>query len=64
MQWYADGTTVIIKNLNEINIVTTFHKHSMASEAEINKDKTEILKIGDKKEDKNNKYYKKNQTKS
>ena len=60
VQSYADDTTVIIKNLHEINsILTTFHKHSMASEAEINEEKTEIFKIGDKKEDKNNKYYKK-----
>ena len=60
VQSYADDTTVIIKNLNEINsIITTFHKHTMASEAEINEEKTEIFKIGDKKEGKNNKYYKK-----
>ena len=60
VQSYADDTTVIIKNLNEINsIITTFHKHSIASEAEINEEKTEIFKIGDKKDDKNNKYYKK-----
>ena len=60
VQSYADDTTVIIKNLNEINnILTTFYKHSMASEAEVNEEKTEIFKIGDKKEDSNNKYYKK-----
>ena len=60
VQSYADDTTVIITNLNEINsIITTFHKHSMALEAEINQEKTEIFKIGDKQEDENNKYYKK-----
>ena len=59
IQAYADDITIVVKRINEINnILTTFNNHSKASEAEINKDKTEILKIGNKIE-KNNDYHEK-----
>ena len=63
IQAYADDVTIIVKHLHEINnILTTFNKHSKASEAEINTDKTEILKIGNKTEN-NDKYENKIKTK-
>ena len=51
IQSYADDNTIIIKKTHELNnILQVYEKHTKASEAEINKDKTEIFKIGNQKE--------------
>ena len=47
IQSYADDTTILIKGPNELKeIERIFHNHSLASEAEINTDKTEIFRLG------------------
>ena len=50
IQSYADDNTVIIKNIQEYNqVLKIYNKHALASEAKINVEKTEILKIGESK---------------
>ena len=49
IQSYADDTTIIIRNPNELKeIEKEYEKHSIASESKLNADKTQILKLGNK----------------
>ena len=49
IQSYADDTTIIINQQNEIKyIYEIFNKHSQASEAAINMEKTQIFRLGDR----------------
>ena len=47
LQTYADDTTIIIRNHNELKeIEKIYTTHERASEAKLNKEKTQILKLG------------------
>ena len=49
IQSYADDTTIIINQQNEIKyIYEIFNKHSQPSEAAINMEKTQIFRLGDR----------------
>ena len=49
VQCYADDTTIIINKLREMKAVNEIYKrHSEASEAKINEDKTQIFRLGEK----------------
>ena len=49
VQSYADDMTIIINTPNEINEISSiFDKHSLASEAKINKEKTQAFAIGNR----------------
>ena len=57
VQSYADDTTIIIQNPRELDEVEEiFRKHAMASEAEINEEKTEILRLGKPHKNENEKF--------
>ena len=54
IQSYADDTTIIIKSPKELQeIEKIFAKHAIASEAEINTEKTEIFRLGKPRNDEN-----------
>ena len=56
VQCYADDSTIIIKNPNEIKeIQQIYNNHSAASESKINDDKTQIFKLGRQNNDKEEK---------
>ena len=49
MQCYADDTTIIINKPREMKAVNEIYKrHSEASEAKVNEDKTQIFRLGRK----------------
>ena len=61
IQSYADDNTIIMKNPQELkNILKVYDKHAQASEAEINEEKTEILKLGNKTKHEEDSFNKKN----
>ena len=48
IQSYADDNTFLIRHATEYNeILSTYQKHSVASGAQINEDKTEIFRLGE-----------------